>query len=447
MSRLKRIAIKELIEWKNRKQKKPLIINGARQVGKTWLMKEFARSAYPKNAYFNFDRNPLLSKIFESDLEPQKIIQSLKLESGINIEPENTLIIFDEIQECPKALNSLKYFCEEAQNYHIICAGSLLGLYSHSGNSFPVGKVEYLNLYPLSFEEYLIAIGEEQLQTIIRNNEEELLKIFHNKIINYLKEYYYIGGMPEVVSNYIENKDYNQVRTIQERILRDYRNDFSKHAPTELISKIELVWDNISTQLSKENKKFIYGVLKTGARAKDYEDAIWWLQGAGLIYKVYRVKNSKVPLSSYKDYNAFKLYMFDTGLLSAKSHLDGKVVIDGNKIFQEFKGSLTENYVLQELISNSVVDNIEDLDIYYWTNEDSTSEIDFIMDYQGNACPIEVKAETNLKAKSLKYYVEKYQTKNNIRTSMSPYKKEEWLNNIPLYAIGCLKEYLKKGSE
>ena len=288
-----------------------------------------------------------------------------------------------------------------------------------------------------------MAIGEEQLLTIINHKEEEMLKIFHEKITNYLKEYYYIGGMPEVVSNYIENKDYNQVRTIQERILRDYRNDFSKHAPTELISKIELVWDNISTQLSKENKKFIYGVLKNGARAKDYEDAIWWLQGAGLIYKVYRIKNSKVPLSSYKDYSAFKLYMFDTGLLSAKSHLDGRIVIDGNRIFQEFKGSLTENYVLQELISNQVVDNIEDLDIYYWTNEDSTSEIDFIINYQGSICPIEVKAETNLKAKSLKYYVEKYQTKRNIRTSMSTYKKEEWLVNIPLYAIGCLKEYLE----
>ena len=428
-----REKIEELKKWKQSPTRKPLIIRGARQVGKTWLMKEFGEKYYDKYAYINFDDNTRMNKLFEEDFDLDRIIQGLKIESGVNIEPENTLIILDEIQETPKALKALKYFCENAREYHIISAGSLLGVAIHEGTSFPVGKVDFLDLKPLSFFEFLDAIGEKQLLELLKNNDFDMINVFNTKLKDYLKLYYYVGGMPEVVSSYIEYKDLSQVRVIQKRLLEAYEQDFSKHAPSSIVPRIRQLWNNIPTQLAKENKKFIYGLIKKGARAREYEIALSWLIDCGLIYQVNRVNNCKVPLSAYQDFSAFKLYLLDVGLLSAMAGLDSKTLLEGNEIFEEFKGSLTEQYVLCQL------KECTDLSIYYWTSDSGIAEIDFITQIGGNNVPIEVKASENLQAKSLKTFVEKYKTKINIRTSMSNYKKEEWLINIPLYSIGNIE--------
>ena len=428
-----REKIEELKKWKQSPTRKPLIIRGARQVGKTWLMKEFGEKYYDKCAYINFDDNTRMNKLFEEDFDLDRIIQGLKIESGVNIEPENTLIILDEIQETPKALKALKYFCENAREYHIISAGSLLGVAIHEGTSFPVGKVDFLDLKPLSFFEFLYAIGEKQLLELLKNNDFDMINVFNTKLKDYLKLYYYVGGMPEVVSSYIEYKDLSQVRVIQKRLLEAYEQDFSKHAPSSIVPRIRQLWNNIPTQLAKENKKFIYGLIKKGARAREYEIALSWLIDCGLIYQVNRVNNCKVPLSAYQDFSAFKLYLLDVGLLSAMAGLDSKTLLEGNEIFEEFKGSLTEQYVLCQL------KECTDLSVYYWTSDSGIAEIDFITQIGGNNVPIEVKASENLQAKSLKTFVEKYKTKINIRTSMSNYKKEEWLINIPLYSIGNIE--------
>ena len=428
-----REKIEELKKWKQSPTRKPLIIRGARQVGKTWLMKEFGEKYYDKCAYINFDDNTRMNKLFEEDFDLDRIIQGLKIESGVNIEPENTLIILDEIQETPKALKALKYFCENAREYHIISAGSLLGVAIHEGTSFPVGKVDFLDLKPLSFFEFLDAIGEKQLLELLKNNDFDMINVFNTKLKDYLKLYYYVGGMPEVVSSYIEYKDLSQVRVVQKRLLEAYEQDFSKHAPSSIVPRIRQLWNNIPTQLAKENKKFIYGLIKKGARAREYEIALSWLIDCGLIYQVNRVNNCKVPLSAYQDFNAFKLYLLDVGLLSAMAGLDSKTLLEGNEIFEEFKGSLTEQYVLCQLRECT------DLSIYYWTSDSGIAEIDFITQIGGNNVPIEVKASENLQAKSLKVFVEKYKTKINVRTSMSNYKKEEWLINIPLYSIGNIE--------
>ena len=428
-----REKIEELKKWKQSPTRKPLIIRGARQVGKTWLMKEFGEKYYDKYAYINFDDNTRMNKLFEEDFDLDRIIQGLKIESGVNIEPENTLIILDEIQETPKALKALKYFCENAREYHIISAGSLLGVAIHEGTSFPVGKVDFLDLKPLSFFEFLDAIGEKQLLELLKNNDFDMINVFNTKLKDYLKLYYYVGGMPEVVSSYIEYKDLSQVRVIQKRLLEAYEQDFSKHAPSSIVPRIRQLWNNIPTQLAKENKKFIYGLIKKGARAREYEIALSWLIDCGLIYQVNRVNNCKVPLSAYQDFSAFKLYLLDVGLLSAMAGLDSKTLLEGNEIFEEFKGSLTEQYVLCQL------KECTDLSVYYWTSDSGIAEIDFITQIGGNNVPIEVKTSENLQAKSLKTFVEKYKTKINIRTSMSNYKKEEWLINIPLYSIGNIE--------
>ena len=428
-----REKIEELKKWKQSPTRKPLIIRGARQVGKTWLMKEFGEKYYDKYAYINFDDNTRMNKLFEEDFDLDRIIQGLKIESGVNIEPENTLIILDEIQETPKALKALKYFCENAREYHIISAGSLLGVAIHEGTSFPVGKVDFLDLKPLSFFEFLDAIGEKQLLELLKNNDFDMINVFNTKLKDYLKLYYYVGGMPEVVSSYIEYKDLSQVRVIQKRLLEAYEQDFSKHAPSSIVPRIRQLWNNIPTQLAKENKKFIYGLIKKGARAREYEIALSWLIDCGLIYQVNRVNNCKVPLSAYQDFSAFKLYLLDVGLLSAMAGLDSKTLLEGNEIFEEFKGSLTEQYVLCQL------KECTDLSVYYWTSDSGIAEIDFITQIGQNNVPIEVKASENLQAKSLKVFVEKYKTKINVRTSMSNYKKEEWLINIPLYSIGNIE--------
>ena len=429
-----RSKIEDLKKWKESKNRKPLIIRGARQVGKTWLMKEFGKEQYEKCAYINFDDNIRMKKLFEEDFDLEKIIQGLKIESNVNIEPGNTLIILDEIQEEPKALKALKYFCENANEYHIVSAGSLLGVAMHEGTSFPVGKVDFLDLSPLSFFEFVEALGEVELLQLLKNNDFEMISVFDTKLKEYLKLYYYVGGMPEAVNYYVENKDLIEVRNIQKRLLEAYEQDFSKHAPTNIVPRIRQLWHNIPTQLAKENKKFIYGLVREGARAREYEIALSWLIDRGLVYQVSRVNNSKVPLSAYQDFSAFKLYLLDVGLLAALAGIDAKTLLEGNEIFEEFKGSLTEQYVLCQL------KECTSLDVFYWSSDTGTAEVDFITQIGKNIIPIEVKANENLQSKSLKTFAQKYNTEANIRTSMSNYRKENWLINVPLYSIGNIEE-------
>ncbi|MDR1017693.1 MAG: ATP-binding protein [Lachnospiraceae bacterium] len=424
-----RTIIEQLRVWKKRKNRKPLIIRGARQVGKTWIMKEFGKEEYEDIAYFSLDNDDRLQGIFTGDLNPKRIISELEIYRNKSIEKNKTLIIFDEIQEQPKALTSLKYFSEEEPEYHIVCAGSLLGIALHHGTSFPVGKVDFIDLYPLSYEEFLIATGNKRFANLLKEYNYQTVNTFHSDYIKILKNYYYVGGMPEVVSSFIEEHDYNEVRRIQRSILNEYEQDFSKHAPDAVVPKIRLVWNSLSSQLTKENKKFVYGLIHEGARAKEFEMALLWLSDCGLVHMVHRINKPELPLKGFEDLKAFKLFFVDVGLLSCQLNLDQKVLIDGNKLFTEYKGALTEQYVLQQIVTK------ENLGIYYWTNNNSTSEIDFILDNGSNVIPLEVKAETNLKAKSLKVFHEKYKINVSIRSSMSNYKKENWLVNLPLWAI------------
>lgn len=424
-----RIAMQQLINWKNKKNRKPLIIRGARQVGKTWLMKEFGKENYSKVVYINFDNNERMKNLFEGSLEIERIITGIELYAGHKIDVDNTLLIFDEIQEVPKALTSLKYFNEDAPQYQIVCAGSLLGVALHNGTSFPVGKVEFMDLYPLSFFEFIMALGKTPHVILLQNKDFEMAATFKQDYIDLLKYYYYVGGMPEVVMSFTENKDFNEVREIQQRILSAYEQDFSKHAPNETVPRIRMLWNSIPGQLAKENKKFIYGLVKEGARAKEYELALLWLTDCGLVHKIHRVKAPSLPLSAYEDLKAFKLFLLDIGLLSCMTGLRQETLLDGNNLFKEFKGALTEQYVLQQL------ETIKNLNIYYWTNDRGTAEIDFVIDNGHDVIPIEVKAEQNLQAKSLKSYREKFHPQISLRVSMADYKKEEWLVNLPLYAV------------
>ena len=427
-----REKFEDLITWKNSKNKQPLIIRGARQVGKTWLMKEFGKTNYKNVAYIHFDNNSRMEELFKGDLVPSKIIEGLQIETGVKIEPKETLIIFDEIQEVPRALTSLKYFQEELPEYDIIAAGSLLGVALHNGTSFPVGKVQFLDLYPLNYKEFLKALGEEELLQLLQKKDFELIKVFKTKFIDTLKQYYFVGGMPEVVDNFVQNRDYKQVREIQNKILYSYEQDFSKHAPNDIVPKLRLLWNNIPSQLAKENKKFIYGLIRQGARAREFELAMMWLIDCGLVYSVSRVSKPDLPLAAYQDFNSFKLFIVDTGILGAMTGISEKTLLEANNIFTEFKGALTEQFVLQQLKS------MKDISIFYWSAEKSTAEIDFIIQSENKIIPIEVKAEENLQAKSLKTFYEKYNNPNCIRTSMSDYREQEWIKNIPLYYINEL---------
>lgn len=431
-----RLAIERLYEWKNNRYRKPLIIEGARQVGKTWLMKEFGRLAYTDMVYVNFDANSRMKELFASDLQTDRIIMGLEIYVGRKINSDDTLIIFDEVQEVPRALASLKYFCEDAPQYHIICAGSLLGIALHSGTSFPVGKVDFLKLYPLSYKEFLIATGKEQFAKLLESGDFQMITSFKHTYIDTLRQYYFIGGMPEAVCRYSENRDFNQVREIQQRILDAYEQDFSKHAPNETVPKIRMLWNSIPSQLAKENKKFLYGLVREGARAKEYEAAIMWLADCGLVHKVSRVNSANLPLKAYEDLKAFKLFLVDVGLLGCMAGLRQGTLLDGNDLFKEFKGALTEQYVLQQLIAES------DYNIYYYTNDRGSCEVDFVIDIGETAVPVEVKAEVNLKAKSLKVYREKFAPKKAVRTSMADYKEEKYLVNLPLYAVGEMSQII-----
>ena len=424
-----RIAMEKLYRWKVSRRRKPLIIQGARQVGKTWLMKEFGRSAYRDMVYINFDSNSRMAELFASDLNTDRLIMGIELYAGKKIDPDSTLLIFDEVQEVPRALSSLKYFYENAPQYHIICAGSLLGIALHEGTSFPVGKVDFLELYPLSFREFLMAVTGTQFAKLLDSQDYKMITSFKQTYIEALKQYYFIGGMPEAVKNFTEERDFYEVREVQKRILAAYEQDFSKHAPLEIVPKIRMVWNSIPSQLAKENKKFLYGLVREGGRAKEYETAIMWLCDCGLVYKIERVKGGGIPLKAYVDQKAFKLFVVDVGLLGCMTGLSPKILLDGNDLFTEFKGALTEQYVCQQLKT------LENLSIYYYTNDRGSCEVDFVVDTGERTVPVEVKAEVNLKAKSLKTYYEKYQPEISIRTSMADYRPEEWLMNLPLYAI------------
>ena len=425
-----RMAMENLLAWKQSRRRKPLIIEGARQVGKTWLMKEFGRQTYGDTVYINFDSNARMAELFASDLDTKRLVLGLELYAGRKIDPENALLIFDEVQEVPRALAALKYFCEDAPQYHIVCAGSLLGIALHRGTSFPVGKVDFLKLYPLSFQEFLMAIGKKQFSELLDQQDFSMITSFRETYADALKQYYFVGGMPEAVESFAENQDFNEVRQIQKRILTAYEQDFSKHAPNEVVPRLRMLWNSIPAQLAKENKKFIYGLVREGARAKDYETALLWLSDCGLVHRVSRVNAPGIPLRAYEDMKAFKLFVLDVGLLGCMTGLHQRTLLDGNALFVEFKGALTEQYVCQQLKT------LADLELCYYTNDRGSCEVDFVVDTGGRVMPLEVKAETNLRAKSLKTYREKFSPELAIRTSMADYRKEDGLVNLPLYAIG-----------
>lgn len=424
----------KLEQWKNKKKRKPLIIQGARQVGKTWIMKEFGARYYKDTIYINFDNNETMKKVFEIDFDISRIISSVKIEYGKSFDPEDTLIIFDEIQEAPKALASLKYFYENAPQYAIMAAGSLLGVALHQGTSFPVGKVDFMHLYPLNFYEFICAMGDSQLAQLLESGDYEMMNAFSTKYTELLKKYYYIGGMPEVVQTFIDTDDFYAVREVQKNLLKYYEEDFSKHAPKEVVPRIMMVWNSIPSQLAKENRKFIYGCMREGARAKDFELAIQWLEDAGLIIRSYRITKPDIPLIAYMEMNSFKMFTLDVGLLGAKANIHAKVLLDGCRIFEEFKGALTEQFVAQQLKAS-------DRELYYYSTENSSGEIDFVIQQEMLCVPIEVKAEENLRARSLRAFCEKYKPEIAIRSSMSNYREQDWMVNVPLYV---LDQYLEK---
>jgi predicted AAA+ superfamily ATPase len=427
---MKRVLLKRLKEWKNSPSRKPLIIKGARQVGKTWLMKEFARTEYDDYIYINFEYDDEVKDLFENNLDPERILFQLKIFTGIEAKPHSTLIIFDEIQETKRGLTSLKYFCENAPEYHVVAAGSLLGITLHRHVSFPVGKVDFLDLYPMNFYEFLCAIGQERFADLLKTDDHKTITTFKSKYIEWLKQYYYIGGMPAAVASFVEKSDLAEVRRIQKQILISYESDFSKHAPAEIVPRIRLIWNAILPQLAKENRKFVYAKIQQGARAREFELAMAWLLDSGLIKQVYCTSKPDLPLKAYIDFSAFKLFMVDVGLMTTMAGLEMRVLLNGSVIFEEFKGAMTEQFVFQQLSQN------ENLTITYWSSESSKAEIDFLLQFSNEIIPLEVKATENLQAKSLRTFCQKYQPKTAIRTSLSDYREESWLVNIPLYLIG-----------
>lgn len=426
---MERIDIQKLISWKNSTDRKPLVLNGARQVGKTWLLREFARREYAKEAYIVCRKNDLVQQVFKQDFNVERILRALRAISGVDITPGDTLIILDEVQDIPEALEALKYFCEDAPEFHIAVAGSLLGISLHSNVSYPVGKVNTLNVYPMNFEEFLLAKGEIEAYKLLTSRDFSVINLLHDKFVDLLRQYYYVGGMPEVVKKYVETGALQEVRRIQNEILHGYDRDFSKHAPKEQVPRIRMVWKSIPSQLFKDNKKFIYGTLRKGARANDFEIAIQWLIDAGLLYKVSRCTKPALPLDIYEDLAAFKLYMVDLGLLGAMVGTEPSQILINNAAFTEYKGGLTEQYVLQQMKSHGVSP------IYYHKTDDSRLELDFVIQQQAHLLPIEVKAEGNVRANSLSTLLKNTPSLTAVRYSMLPYKEQGQLTNIPLYAV------------
>lgn len=418
--------MQQLYVWKERPNRKPLIIRGARQVGKTWLMMAFARQAYEKWVYVNFEEEEVLRHVFEQDFDIPRILEALSLRFHTEID-RHTLLLFDEIQAAPRGITSLKYFCEKAPTQPVIAAGSLLGLSMHGGDSFPVGKVDFLSLQPMTFMEFLHAAGQGRLAKLITDAGWGAMVYVKDRLIQLLRTYYYVGGMPEAVKAYCDGLGYEEVRRIQANILMTYENDFSKHAPASEVPRIKMVWHSITSQLSKENRKYIYGVLRQGARAREFEVAVEWLQDAGLVYKVNRTKSGEMPLSAFEDFGSFKLFMLDVGLMCAMNKIPSDAILLGNDIFSTYRGAMTEQYVCQQLMREADF-------IYYWSADNSRGEIDFLIQKDNRIIPIEVKAEENLKAKSLSAFVARYPSLHAVRLSMSDYREQDWMTNVPLYA-------------
>jgi len=441
ITKMKRALLTELIAWKNSPARKPLIIRGARQVGKTWLMKEFGRIHYNQTVYVNFERNKSLGSLFSDDFDIRRIITALQAESGLSINPDNTLLIFDEIQMAPGALAAMKYFREEAPQYHLIAAGSLLGMTLHSGSSFPVGMVTFFDLHPLTYPEFLEALGENSLIEILNTSDWKLITAFKSRFIERLKQYYFVGGMPEAVLRFVENNNFREVREIQRQILDGYDLDFSKHAPPAIVPRIHMLWNSIPSQLARENRKFIYGLVKEGSRARDYELALSWLTLCGHIRQVYRVTKPGIPLKAYEDRGAFKIFLADTGLLSALADIDSRTLLMGSSIFTEFKGALTEQYVFQQLTGTGCPGK------FYWSAERSTAEVDFLIQHQNTFIPVEVKAEENLRAKSLKVFIEKFNPALSLRVSLSDFRTGSRMINLPLYAVSLAGKVIGSNCE
>lgn len=425
---MERNVYHDLLKWKNSPTRKPLILQGARQVGKTYILKYFGSKEYKNVVYVNCDNNENMQNIF-SDYDTERIIRSLSAISGETINSGTTLIILDEIQELEKGLASLKYFCEDASEYHVAVAGSLLGITLHEGTSFPVGKVDMIYLYPMDFEEFLLAMGKSKIVEVLRSKDWSVINSLHSVCEELLRQYYFTGGMPEAVAAYVERKDIWEVRSIQNKIIEAYRNDISKHAPKYQVQRINMVWNSIPSQLAKDNKKFIYGVLKNGARANEFEIAIQWLIDAGLVRKICRISKPSIPLKFYEDMSAFKLFLLDCGLLGALSQTPPQQILIGDNIFEEYKGAFSENYVLLQMI------NLQNTYVYYYSNAKSTLEIDFVVQHNSDVIPVEVKAEENLKAKSLRQFVMDYPDLYGLRFSMSGYRRQDWMENVPLYAV------------
>ncbi len=432
-----RIALEKMRQWQSQTDRYPLLVMGARQVGKTWLMKEFGRLYFEDVCYVNLENPGSIADIFSGTIKPERIIELLSAYHGKKIKPETTLIIFDEIQEVPRALTSLKYFAEGAPEYFICCAASLLGVTLHQETSFPVGKVDFMTLTPMTFYEFLLANDESALLEWTKQHyNEPMPDIFSEKYMDYLKKYFIIGGMPSVVKTWINHKDFSAVRVEQERLLLSYENDFSKHAPGKTIPKIHHVWNSIPSQLAKENKKFVYGLAKEGARAREYEDALLWLKDSGILRKVGLVKGGRLPLKAYEDLKAFKLYVLDIGLLCAMCEIDAQLIIEGDALFKEYMGTLTEQFVLQETQATEIAKTI-----YYWS-ENATSEVDFLFSYHNKIIPVEAKAGLVVHAQSLKVFRKKYEPQISIRTSLRPFSLDHGLINLPLYEIWNLDSIL-----
>lgn len=441
---MQRNALQQLAIWKDDPQRKPLLIYGARQVGKTWLMKEFGAKHYAKVAYISLDNNDRMKNVFQGDYDVKRLLTALQIDAGLTITPHDTLIIFDEIQEIPRALTSLKYFCEDAREYSVVAAGSLLGITSREGTGYPVGKVDTLNLFPMSFSEFLAATGNERFADLLATRDWPMITSFKSNYAELLRYYYYVGGMPEAVAAFVEYNDFKRVRRIQDRLLDDYRRDFSKHAPADIVTRIEMVWDSVPTQLARENKRFLYSSVRESGRAREFQLALRWLMDTGLIYQTTRITKPAIPLDAYRDI-AFKLFFLDVGLLAAKAKLDARTLLEGNQIFQEFKGALAEQYVQQQLRCEF------DIEPYYWTAERGEAEVDFLFQSGMDIVPLEVKAEINLHAKSLKNYCQKFMPRIGVRSSMSDYFRQDivlsadagknhtyTLLDLPLFAISQL---------
>ena len=425
---MERSIYSSLKKWKESPTRKPLILQGARQVGKTYILKEFGAREYSEVVYINCDDNNDMQNMFV-DYDVDRIIRSLSAISGVSIKPSTTLLFLDEIQEVERGLASLKYFCEKAPEYHVAVAGSLLGITLHEGTSFPVGKVDMLYMYPMDFEEFLLAMGKEQLVELLRSNSWTALTPLRGMLTELLRQYYFVGGMPEAVKAYVERGDIWEVRSIHSKIIDAYRNDMSKHAPKQQVQRINMVWNSIPLQLARDNKKFIYGALRKGARANDFEIAIQWLVDSGLVHKVHRISKPVVPLKFYEDMSSFKLFLLDCGLLGALSETPPEQILIGDNVFEEYKGAFTENYVLQQLKS------LPRTFVYYYSNDNSTLEIDFVVQHDTHIIPIEVKAEENLRAKSLRQFVTDNPGLHGVRFSMSDYREQDWLTNVPLWAV------------